>query len=149
MAQAAYENPMMMRGGGAGAGAGLSPSDAAGGGGDGGGGGGGGRPSLAAAARRRYQKPTVEAALQYKLLLHPSFTPAGAPAGTRAFFSLREARTGRYCGARLGKCDPCCEGNSSDFAEFGSGVTVFFKGSKWASRRAAPRRTATSRARLD
>ena len=140
MASIAFDNPIYR---GAGAGAGLSPSDSA----AAVGGGGGGRASsvAAAAARRRYQKPTVEAALQYKLLLHPSFTPAGAPAGTRAFFSLRAARTGRYCGARLGRFDPCCEGNSSDFAEFGSGVTVFFKGSKWASQRPGPGERARQR----
>ena len=87
-------------------------------------------PTPAALVRKKevWKKPTLEVAQAYADARHPRKYP-----GEPDRFSMMETTTGRHCciGNMGEQCDLFGEGQVSEFGQFGSGVTTYFKFLKW------------------
>lgn len=75
---------------------------------------------------KNIEPPSLEKAMQAKLLAHPS-RPLYANSSTRELMPLC-IPTGRYVTKYCcGWFDPFCEGRKSSFVPYGSGITTYFK----------------------
>ena len=51
----------------------------------------------------------------------------------RSQYAIYATKTGRHCPTKgcMSKCDPCTEGTVSEFAQYGVGISCYFKFLKW------------------
>jgi hypothetical protein len=84
----------------------------------------GGLPASQPKHRPPWRPASLNIAEAYEDDHHPRWTDEK---GRKRKYRVCVAKLGRFWCVACRRCDPCCEGFTSDFSQFGPGVTTYFK----------------------